>query len=68
MIMSVFVFVAMLVAMSVRVLMRVGHVPVGVFVGMAVLVLVSVKMLVLVVALHSNSFHEGRVLRIKQSY
>jgi hypothetical protein len=52
MIMPMFVLVVMLVAMCVRVLMGMGHVPMAMFVRMAVGMLVGVQMLMFVVALH----------------
>ena len=56
MIVAMFVFVVMLVAMGMNVLVRVFHVSVNVFVSMRVAVLVGVQMLVFVVAVHGGSF------------
>lgn len=52
MIMFMFVFVEMLMGMNVRVLVRMRHVLVGVFVGMCVGMLMGMKVFVLVVAFH----------------
>lgn len=52
MVVPMFVFVEMLVAVSVGVLVRVFHVAVNVFVSVRVAVIVDVQMLVLVVAVH----------------
>jgi hypothetical protein len=52
MIMPMFVLVVMVVAVGVRVLMGMGHLPMTMFVRMAVGVFVGMQMLVFVVALH----------------
>lgn len=59
MIMPMFVLVVMLVAVCVRVLMGMSHVPMTMFVSMAVGVFVGMQMLVFVVALHSELLSFG---------
>ena len=59
MVMPMFVLVAMLVAVCVRVLMGVRHVPMAMFVRMAVGMLVGVQMLMFVVALHCELLSFG---------
>jgi hypothetical protein len=59
MVMPMFVLVAMLMPVGVRVLMGVRHVSVGVFVRMAVGMLVGVQMLMFVVALHCELLSFG---------
>ncbi len=59
MIMPMFVLVVMLVAVCVRVLMGMSHVPMTMFVSMAVGVFVGMQMLVFVVALHSKLLSFG---------
>jgi len=59
MIMPMFVLVVMFVAVCVRVLMGMSHVPVDMFVRMAVGVLVGMQMLVLMVAFHCGLLSFG---------
>jgi hypothetical protein len=63
MIMPMFVLVAMLVAVCVRVLMGMSHVPMAMFVRMAVGVVVRVQMLMFVVALHCELLSFGVSVR-----
>ena len=59
MIMPMFVLVVMLVAVCVRVLMGMSHVPMAMFVRMAVGMLVGMQMLMFVVALHCELLSFG---------